>query len=264
MLNNQTTQNQESVYDVDQIIKLAAEAGRIVLENGGETYRVEETINLVCQSFGIVNADSYVTPTGFFLSASGANGHTVSLIKRIRKRTTNLEKIALANQLTRNIKSQGLSPDLFEQQIREIDHSPIYKNFTNIISACFCAGCFSIVFGGNQYDFAVAFVIGGIIKAILIWLARFEVNGFINNVLGGAIAASLALLSDYIGLHVHTDKIIIGAVMLLVPGLAITTAILDTIAGDIVSGTARAVEAFIIAVAIAVGTGIGLKLWYLF
>ena len=49
--------------------------------------------------------------------------------------------------------------------------------------------------------------------------------------------------------------------MLLVPGLAITNAIRDTIAGDLVSGIARAVEAFLTAIGVAVGTGVILSFW---
>jgi uncharacterized membrane protein YjjP (DUF1212 family) len=51
--------------------------------------------------------------------------------------------------------------------------------------------------------------------------------------------------------------------MLLVPGLAITNAIRDTMAGDLVAGTARTVEAIFIAAAIATGAGSMLKLWAL-
>lgn len=52
--------------------------------------------------------------------------------------------------------------------------------------------------------------------------------------------------------------------MLLVPGLIITNAIRDTIAGDLVSGISRAIEAIFIAIAIAVGSGIIIKLWFIY
>ena len=49
--------------------------------------------------------------------------------------------------------------------------------------------------------------------------------------------------------------------MLLVPGLAITNAIRDTMSGDLVSGLTRAAEAFLIAISIATGTGAILSFW---
>lgn len=50
--------------------------------------------------------------------------------------------------------------------------------------------------------------------------------------------------------------------MLLVPGLAITNAIRDTMAGDLVAGLTRSAEAFLIALAIAIGTGVVLSFWF--
>ena len=56
----------------EEIIKHAARAGQIMLEAGGETYRVEDTINRILTSYGIGNAQSFVTPTGIIISGEGA------------------------------------------------------------------------------------------------------------------------------------------------------------------------------------------------
>jgi len=47
----------------DNIVNLAAEAGKIMLENGGETYRVEQTISMICSSYNIKTTESFVSPT---------------------------------------------------------------------------------------------------------------------------------------------------------------------------------------------------------
>ena len=56
------------------------------------------------------------------------------------------------------------------------------------------------------------------------------------------------------------DILIISSIMLLVPGLAITNAIRDTVSGDYLSGVARATEAFLVAIAIAAGIGVVLSM----
>ena len=78
------------------------------------------------------------------------------------------------------------------------------------------------------------------------------------------MAAILAIIAVHFKLGFHVDKIIIGSIMLLVPGLAITNAIRDTIAGDLLAGISRAVEAFLIAIAIAIGSGIVLRLCFVY
>ncbi|KOC31220.1 threonine/serine exporter family protein, partial [Clostridium botulinum] len=110
----------------------------------------------------------------------------------------------------------------------------------------------------------VSLFIGAIIKFICILLNSIKINEFFINSLGGAIASLLAIISINLNIGQNKDKIIIGSIMLLVPGLVITNAIRDTLAGDLVSGISRTVEAFFIAVAIATGSGIIIKLWFYF
>lgn len=112
-----------------------------------------------------------------------------------------------------------------------------------------------MLFGGNVKDFIVATIIGLIIKIVITICQRLSINEFFVNSLCGAICAFLALIFIKLNIGSNLDKIIIGAIMLLVPGLTITNAIRDTIAGDLLSGMTKALEAFLVAVSIAVGTG---------
>ena len=93
---------------MNDILKVAVLAGQIILENGGETYRVEETIWRICMIYGADEAECYVTPTGIMCSIIH-NGDIYSLNRRVSYRTVNLDKIDLVNNLSRNIKSKNLS-----------------------------------------------------------------------------------------------------------------------------------------------------------
>lgn len=247
--------------NTNKVIHLAAEAGKIILESGGETYRVEETITRICDSYGLHDAESFVTPTGIMISATDHNGNTISLVKRIKSRSVDLEKISKVNDLSRSIKAKGLDLDFVQEELLKISKLPRYNAKITLIFSAISASFFTLLFGGNFNDFIVSFFIGKIIKSVSIMLSRLNINDFFINVLGGGIAALLALISVKLGLAQTIDKIIIGSIMLLVPGLAITNAIRDTIAGDLVSGISRGLEAFLIAVAIAVGSGTVLKFW---
>ena len=87
------------------------------------------------------------------------------------------------------------------------------------------------------------------------------INSFLNTSISAGILALLAIIFIKINLSNDMDKVIIGSLMLLVPGLSITNAIRDTLAGDLVSGLARGAEAFLTAIAVAIGTGIVLSFW---
>ncbi|PRR78139.1 Inner membrane protein YjjP [Clostridium liquoris] len=247
--------------DTSRILYIAAFAGEIMLQSGGETYRVEETISRICASYGVKDADSFVTPTGIIISVTDVKGTTISKVIRVKHRTVDLDKISEVNDLSRRICAENLSLDFVEKALDDILNNTKYSNRTLIFASSIAAGFFTLLFGGNYKDFFVSLFIGAVIEVLSIALSRIETNAFFINAIGGATASFIALLSTSLGIGNNTDKIVIGSLMLLVPGLAITNAIRDSIAGDLVAGTSRTAEAFLTAIAIAVGSGIVFTLW---
>ena len=248
--------------NTNDVLQVAAYAGRIILENGGETYRVEETIKRICSSLGVKHTDSFVTPTGIMISVSDET-NTISCIKRIYIRTVNLEKVSMVNDLSRKVSSESLTLEEVKESLYYIDTFTSYNNSTILIFSGLAAAFFALLFGGTLNDFIVSLITGIIVKFVTIYLNKIKTNDFFVNAIGGAISALIAAFSISINFGNNIDTIIIGSIMILVPGISITNAIRDTIAGDLVSGIARAVEAIFIAVAIAIGTGTILKLWSL-
>ena len=248
---------------IDDIIHVATEAGKIILENGGETYRVEQTITMICNSYGIAHTESFVTPTGIMVSITNNQNKTISLVRRINTRTVNLRKVSMINSLSRRIVSSPLSTTEMIKELNYINNMPPYSHKTTTFFAAGSSGFFTLLFGGNYKDFFVAFIIGALINYISGLLDELEVNSFLKNMLGGSLAATIALIAASLGLVGNMDTIIIGSIMILVPGISITNAIRDTIAGDLVSGVSRSVEALFVAIAIASGTSIVFKIWFL-
>ena len=245
--------------EINKILHVATFAGQIILESGGETYRVEDTICRFCAAFGIQFAESFVTPTGIMVSVSDENSYTTTLVKRVKTRTIDLQKIHLVNDLSRQITKNNFTLSEVQEKLNEIQNIKRYSFTTTILSSAVGAGCFAFL--GNIKDAIAAFFVGIAIKLFTEKAAQLNIDGFFINCIGGAIAAFISLIFNSLGFGSNLDTLIIGGIMLLVPGLAITNAIRDTIAGDLVSGLTRAAEAFFVAISIAVGTGIVLSLW---
>ncbi len=244
--------------DMNKLLHVSTYAGRIMLESGAETYRVEETICRICYSFGVDEADSFVTPTGIMVSICHDN-KTYSLINRVKSRSVDLNKIDKINELSRTLQSEPMDLSHILKLLKEIDNGERYSIPLTLAFSALAAGTFSILFGGGFNDLLAATFIGLIIKIVTIKFQKLSINEFFINCIGGATAASLTLLLVILGFKI--DKTIIGAIMLLVPGLAITNAIRDTIAGDFLAGLTKAAEAFLIAISIAVGSGAILSFW---
>ena len=243
--------------ETKEILTFAADAGQIILESGGETYRAEETCNAICLSHGMKRSDCFALPTGIMLTAVDPAGNPHTVVRRISKRSTNIEKVTLINRFVRDglfLLTLAKSRSFLEEVSGLKAHPlPLLLLCSGLIAALF-----SYLFGGTIKDAAAAFPVGVSIQGFVMLLEKIRFNQFFNHVMGGITAGALAYLGARFIPDLHTDKIIIGSIMLLVPGIIIVNAMRDIIAGDLVAGITRALEAFMISVAIAAGTGIAL------
>lgn len=240
--------------DVNKLLKVSTLAGKIMLESGAETYRVEETISRICLAFGAHTVDSFVIPTGIIVTVTYYD-EVSTLVQRITARGVDLHKVDLINNLSRKIQTEAMDISDFNNELLSISKENRYSRLVTLLWSSITAGCFSIMFGGNLNDFFSASLIGAAIKIVVIICEKLNINEFFINSLSGGLCALLAIIFVKLNLANNLDKTIIGSIMLLVPGLTITNAIRDTIAGDFLSGITKASEAFLVAVSIAVGTG---------
>ncbi len=257
--------------DKKELMVIALYAGEIMLKNGAETYRVEDTITRLCKSKNLSYVEAYVTPTGIFMSMDSKGepqDEIVTYIKRIKSRGINLNKIAKVNNFSRQFVENKIPLSEALPTLSAIDDSKPYpKHIGALLGGGLSGGFFALLFGGNFAVFLAAFIVSSAVQYILHYLSDMEFPPFLSNAIGGTMITLLAIVFFYIASLMNAfldlDKVITGAIMPLLPGVAITNAVRDTIAGDLVSGLSRATEAIIVATSIAFGVGFVLKLWFL-
>ncbi|MTI70972.1 MAG: threonine/serine exporter family protein [Firmicutes bacterium] len=249
--------------ETKKLIVMSILAGKIMLQNGAETYRVEDTIVRLCEARGIKYVHSFVTPTGIFLSVEH-NNELFSYIKRVKSIKIDLEKIALVNDFSRKFVNSNMTVQEGMDYLNEITTKKAFSKYLRYIFGGFAAAFFSLLFGGNLLDFVSSYFAGFIVLTALDKLSKYNVTFFVKNVIGSIIVTIIAIIFSHIFIKTNIDKIIIGSIMPLVPGVAITNAIRDSISGDFLAGVSRGIEAIIIALGIAFGVGITLKTYILF
>lgn len=243
--------SKEKTYEIIEICLLA---GQIMLKNGAETYRVEDTMTRIAMAYGAEYSDSFVTPTGIIFSVEGKEPTKTKLI-RIIERTTNLEKVVKVNDISRKISAGGLTIAQAYYLLNEIENEPkTYSDFMQVMAAAIASGCFLIMFEGVWGDFLPAVVAGGIGFLCSVYLHRLVEIKFFSEFLAAFVIGLIAFTAVRFGIGTEVDKIIIGSVMPLVPGLLITNAVRDLMAGHLVSGISKGAEAFL--TAFAIGSGI--------
>lgn len=242
------------------ILEVCLLAGEIMLESGAETYRVEDTMVRIALSYGAEQAESYVTPTVIIFSLDGDEYNSYPLttkmkMKRIDYRTTDLNKIAIVNHLSREISEGNWTLEEAYGKLKEIKkRNDAYPIWLQIFAAGIVSGCFVIMFLGKWIDVLPGFIAGGIGYFFFLTIQPYVRIRFFSEFIASLIIGLVAYSLIYFGHGVEIDKIIIGSVMPLVPGLLITNAIRDLMAGHLVSGLTKGAEALL--TAFAIGSGI--------
>jgi len=147
------------------------------------------------------------------------------------------------------------------QALRKIGGMQYNRTLCNAALVGVAAG-FAMMFGGSFLDVAATAVVGVLLAAIITLGEKVKMNVIIIDILSSIGIAILAIAMKTYGMkEINMDTVIISAIMPLVPGVAITNAIRDTLQGDYLSGGARVLEAFLKAASIALGVGIGMALF---
>ncbi len=237
--------------EVKKLMHLAIFSGETLLKNGAEAYRVEDTMERICDSRdNIHNVNSFVTQTGIFLTFEYKNQSYVNF-KRVRNVSTNLTKISEVNSFSREFVCKNISLDEGLKIVDEINKIKTYSKLQKAIFGAIAGAFFTLMFGGSFRDFL----------AIMNITNDFKLTFFIDNFLGAFLASLFATITLKIGLGENLDMIIIGSIMYLVPGVAITNAVRDTISGDSLSGLSKGMEAIFLALSIAFGVWVVLSIF---
>jgi uncharacterized membrane protein YjjP (DUF1212 family) len=245
----------------EDVLLLAADAARLLLESGGETYRAEEAAVAIASALGGAEAECYATPTGVTISFAGIDGRVHSIVRRIKRRSMHLERVALVDGLARELVAGTMNFDQAAAELGRIEGLSGLGVPLSMAAAAAGAGFFTLLFRGSWNDALVAAATGAIVSLLPPVMARRRMPDFFTNLVAGAAATLACLAARDAGFTSNTDAAVIGVLMLLVPGIAVTNAIRDTIAGDLVAGVARGADAFMSAAAISAGAGAAYQLW---
>ena len=244
-----------------KILSLVMLAGEIMLSNGAETYRIEETMRRMAESYGLRSIEAFVTPTGIFATIGYSENETSTMVKRVKIRTIHLEKVANVNDLSREMFEGKVGIDCAYKKLLEINKIMPYSRISTALSITISCFCFSYMFGGVWADCFNSAIAAFMLSQFIYFANRRNFSRVLVNLFGGALVSMSALVVINLGIGVNIDMAVIGAIMPLVPGVALTNAIRDILEGDFLSGSTRIVDALIVAICIAAGVGSAYHLW---
>lgn len=244
----------------EEVLDLALMAGHILLENGAEIYRVEETIDRICGYYGVNSENAFVLSNGIFLTAGSTRESFFAKVQHIPVSGTHLNKVAAVNQLSREIVEGRHTIQDAYRILEEIRTMPGKKRWMQTLASGVGSAAFCIFFGGTFGDSLAAFAAGICLYLYVLWLSVPHLSKIVGNIGGGALVTVVCCLLYLMGVGENLNFMMIGTIMPLVPGVAFTNSIRDVADGDYISGSVRMLDALLVFFCIAIGVGIGFSL----
>ena len=221
--------------------------GELLLTHGAEVNRVEDTISRLCRAYGFIRSDVFTITSSIVASAR---------TRRIRERDTDLGKVELVNGLSRRVCAAPLPLEALQEEIRKIQEMKKGSDGLKLAMYMMISASLSVFFGGFWMD-GLAAALSGMVLFGALWVSSLlKLNSILQTMLCSAFTALTVSALVRAGIGVQPDKIMIGNIMLVIPGIQLTNSLRDMINGDMISGLLNMSEALLKAVSVAMGFAI--------
>ncbi|MBR3449967.1 MAG: threonine/serine exporter family protein [Bacteroidales bacterium] len=236
-----------------QALAIASEAGHILLENGAEISRVEETMERIASHYGVDSKSFFVLSNGIFTTSSFNKYANVEFIPF---KGTQLDKVVAVNQLSRDIVAGKYDLDEAATRLKEIRTMRPHPVWEQVLASALGSAGFCIVFGGGLLDCAASFVCGILLWLFVLYVTAPHMSKIVGNIVGGFFVTLLCIVFHRIGFGHSLPNMIIGAIIPLIPGVPFVNGVRDVANEDYIAGATRLLDAMLVFFCIAAGVAL--------
>ncbi len=246
----------------DKVVALAIGVGCELLSSGCPVGRVEMAVDYMCKAFGAVEVNVFVIPSMIFTCIKIEDGSEISQMKRLYSVSNNFSRMQIFNQLSRDICDHNYTLDEAVQMLAHLKRKSCSGKLVATISGGIASGSLAVFYGGSLIDAVPALFIGALMAFLSCILSRLAFNGyartFILSLIGGVLSTLTCWLIRLTGLYSNLSAVMMGTIMIVIPGLMLSNAVRDLFTGDIYSGTFELLNAIITTLAIVAGYAVAM------
>ncbi|MEM6931611.1 MAG: threonine/serine exporter family protein, partial [Myxococcota bacterium] len=218
-------------------------AGRLVLElaaalhrAGTPAHRLEGLCDAVSQQVG-VEVRIFSVPTALF-AAVGPTGHTELL--RVAPGAPDLGRQADLDAIAEALLTGEIGVAEARTELSALDQTPPrWGAFATLIGFTLTGTTAAVVLGGGPPESAVSTVAGFVVGALALFVGPRPALGNLFEPIATFVAMALAVVVHHLLWPVDVVVVTLAAVIVLIPGLPLTTSIVELATRNLVSGTAR-------------------------
>lgn len=239
--------------DSQRLLECAMDVGEALLRSGAEIYRVEDSVGRILNAYGARRADVFAIPSVIIASLTMPGEGQITQTRRILSSETNLDALSQVNDLCRRVCAQRPEPEQIDAELKAILARKPYPWFVRWAAYALIAMAFAVFFGGGWPEGLAAGAVGALLFLAVEGMKKLGVGSVFPQLLGAAVLAALTLLAARLAPGLRTDKVVIGNIMLLIPGVELTNGMRDLFSGDVLAGLLHIGEAVFLATIVALG-----------
>ncbi len=236
----------------ETLVEYTLDLGRQMMECGAEAWRADNTIARIFRAYGldVLDVHTMATQTAATVKFPDGRHYTSTCMIQPEKTGTNLRRLEGINAVARRLCEYP--PDIEDLPVVMPVKGPRWS-WSVFAGYLLGAGAFAVFFGGRLWDGIMAALIGGAIYLMEQFRGIHRQNRTIYTVVACFLSGLLArwISSGIPGLRL--DMIVIGDIMLFIPGLSLVNGVRELFYADILTGVYRIIEALLGTGAIAVG-----------
>ena len=238
---------------MQKILSCVMDIGEQMLLCGAEIHRVEDSIERMCKAFGAKRIDVFSITSSLVVTISMEDGEQYTQTRRINGSGMDLERLHRLNHLSRQICENTMTLEEIQKEYKECMKIKGYPTWVICLSYAFVTAAFTAFFGGNVYEVLLSAILGLLISVVTHFSEKVDVNRVFVKFFCSFFVTAFAFCFMKFGWIADVDKVIIGNIMVLIPGIGFTNALRDLFVGDSIAGLLRTVEAILLALAISAG-----------
>lgn len=239
----------------EEFLEDVLDIAKQLMRAGADAQRAEDTIRRICAAYGFVSCEAYVISSLIVVTIKDAAGRHYTQSVRIRATGTDLGRLEELNAYSRRICAE--TPDVAQVTKTLTGYRKPPSNMAlKCLGYMLAAGGFAVFFGGGALDGLAAALTATVLFFMDYNFKLRNINNVIYTFVASFLSGCIAWLLFTAGLGSNLDKIMIGDIMLLIPGLIVVNSVKELFNRDIMTGLSKLVEAALVTVAIAGGFGL--------
>ena len=227
--------------------------GEAMLLSGADVHSIEEELMRLGHAYGARKMNVMVITATIIATMTLPGGYEHTLTRRITGDVgIDFHKMERLFDLCAKVRAEQPGPDEVRRDLHAICARPI-PAWALFAGGMLSAGAVALFFGGTLLDAAVSAAFAILLCCSIRWARPWTPDTIIFNFVNSFICGLGIMAVAGIWTDISPDLVMIGDIMLLIPGVAMTNATRDMLSGDTISGVMRFVESLLWAVALALG-----------